>query len=103
MVLRLSLQHVTDAMEALSTLFDPSPGDHSIVERRLSASWEALLKIKEYEEVRLLSSATPTTCSWPYCNRNMLHPICEPLRYSLTPSFVRTTRLLKHVLLAQEN
>jgi hypothetical protein len=84
-------------------LFNSSPGDHFTFERRLSASWEALLKIKDYEEVRLLSSAVLATCSWLYSNRNMLHPICEPPRSSLIHSFVCTTRLLKRIPLAHKN
>ena len=42
-------------------LFDTSPGDHFPVEHRLSASWESLLKIKDYEEVRSLSFAAVAT------------------------------------------
>jgi hypothetical protein len=47
-------------METLTMLFDSSPGDHSPAERRLSASWKSLLKIKDYQEVRPLSAATLT-------------------------------------------
>ena len=90
-------------MESLSTLFDSSPWDHLTVERGLSASWEALLKIKDYEEVRLLSFAAFTIYSWLYCNRSMLRPIFELLLSSLTPSCVCTTRLLKRIPLAYKN
>ena len=87
-------EHVADAMETLSMLFDSSPGDHFSVERRLSASWESLLKIRDYEEVRPLSSAASETCSWLYRNRSMPRPSYERLRSLLLPSSVCTTRLL---------
>lgn len=88
-------EHVADAMETLSILFDSSPGDHSPVERRLSASWESLLKIKDYEEVCPLSSAASETRSWLYRNRSMSRPSYERLGSLLTPSSVCITRLLK--------
>jgi hypothetical protein len=46
-----SSQHVADVIKSLSLLFDPSAGNNTPVERRLSASWKSLLKIKSYEEV----------------------------------------------------
>ncbi|KAF8491325.1 hypothetical protein F5888DRAFT_1057428 [Russula emetica] len=54
-------EHVVDAMETLSILFDSSPGDHFTFERRLSASWEALLKIKDYEERHATPNLRATT------------------------------------------
>jgi hypothetical protein len=53
--------HVADAMETLSMLFDSSPGDHFSVERHLSASWESLLKIKDYEEKHATPKLRATT------------------------------------------
>lgn len=51
----LQWQHVADVMETLSALFESSPqGSSQDVERRLSASWKSLLRIKAYEEVRSL-------------------------------------------------
>jgi len=43
-------EHVADVMEALCSLFESSPESPFPVERRLSASWKSLLKVKEYEE-----------------------------------------------------
>ncbi|KAH9988145.1 hypothetical protein BJV77DRAFT_760761 [Russula vinacea] len=54
-------EHVADAMETLSMLFDSSPGDHFSVERRLSASWESLLKIRDYEEKHATPKLRATT------------------------------------------
>jgi hypothetical protein len=51
----LQRQHVTDVMEALSALFESCPqSSFQDVERRLSASWKSLLRIKAYEEIRSL-------------------------------------------------
>jgi len=62
-----SRQHIVDVMETLSVLFRSSPESSSPVERRLSACWKSLLRIKVYEEVRSssrsLSSAAAVECS----------------------------------------
>ncbi|KAH9958212.1 hypothetical protein BC827DRAFT_614858 [Russula dissimulans] len=53
-------QHVADVIKSLSLLFDSSAGNDIPVERRLSASWESLLKIKPYEENHTTSNLRAT-------------------------------------------
>ncbi|KAH9954769.1 hypothetical protein BC827DRAFT_1379326 [Russula dissimulans] len=56
----ISNKQVADVTKILSVLFGPSPGNLSPVERRLSASWKSLLKIKAYEQTRITSNLRMT-------------------------------------------
>jgi hypothetical protein len=61
-------------MGALAELFEPSPESPFLAERRLLASWESLLRIKTYEEVR---SPPPTQPLWSRAHISILTETCH--------------------------
>ena len=88
-------------MATLSTLFDTSPENPLIIDRRLTTSWNSLAKINAYEKV-CFSGFSASHCAYGSVRKITAHPISELLEPMLIPSFVCTTISSKVVLWARD-